>query len=277
VTREGGLVTQLSARRQAIIRLLETRDEHLPEPKRRADGVAGFVHRVKVPESCPDCLANDRVMFGCETCGGRGVVERYRERDPYSEAKSPAKYGLDGSRHDVRHERDRQIDMLGRQLRPAMSEAALLEEANKTGYQWENARRAMWKLYDYEAIDLALDELRAHDPSAYRALHAVYIYGWLTTISGAAEAACERGMAFLSPRLAAFEFARGRKLRAPGPAESPMANMIARGRHDDPKALEQRNEVIRRAIYVDGIPTAEVAALYGLTVSQVNRIAREAA
>jgi hypothetical protein len=269
--------TTLSVRRQAIVRLLETRDDNLPESSRRPDGVSGFVHHEKATETCPDCLANDRVMFGCETCGGRGVVERYRERDPYSVNEKTAKYGLDGARHDAAHARDRQIEMLGRQTRPAMSESQLLEEANREPYAWELARKRMYRLFDYEAVDLALDELRADDPSAYRALHAVYIYGWLTTISGAAEAACERGMAFLSPRLAAFEFARGRKLRAPGPAESPMVNMIARGRHDDPKALDQRNEVIRRAIYVDGIPTAEVAALYGLTVSQVNRIAREAA
>jgi hypothetical protein len=269
-----------SGRRQRIIRLLETRDEHLPEPTRRVDGVAGFVHRTKAPESCPDCLANGRISIACETCHGRGEILVWRERDPYSETKTPARYGLDGSRHDAAHERDRQIDALDRQLRPARPEAELLAEANETPYPWERARDRMHRQFDHRILDRMLDALRAHDDGAYRALHAVYVYKWLRGKDangdlldpvGEARAACERGLAFLSPRLAAFELARGRRLRAPG-IDSPPLNLAARGRGADRRSLDQRDAEIVRAVLEANIPTGSVALTWGLSVSQVNRI-----
>jgi hypothetical protein len=269
----------LSGRRQAILRLLETRDDNLPESSRRPDGVSGFVHHEKATETCPDCLANDRVMFGCETCGGRGVVERYRERDPYSVNEKTQKYGLDGARHDAAHARDRQIEMLGRQTRPAMSESQLLEEANREPYAWELARKRMYRLFDYEALDRVLDELRAHDPDACRALHVVYVYqtlrdkdddGNLLPPVGAAAVACERGFAFLSARLAAFEFAMGRKLRAPG-VERESVNMIARGRHADERALAQRNDAIRK-LHREGASIDDLKVRFGLKKSALYEI-----
>jgi hypothetical protein len=266
------------------VRLLETRDEHLPEPTRRVDGVSGFVHHAKAAEACPDCLANDRVMFGCETCGGRGVVEVYRARDPYSESKSPAKYGLDGSRHDAAHERDRKIEMLGRQLRPALPEEAMLEEANRTGYAWENARARMWKRYDYEALDLALDELRVHDPVAYRALHAVYVYVWLREKDddgnllppvGSAAAACERALAFLSPRLAAFEFARGRKLRAPGIEQAPTTRITGPMRPEAGAAAKRTRDEAMRAAAANGATVDELRAQFSVSKSTVYAVVNQ--
>lgn len=264
----------MSVRRQAIIRLLETRNDNLPEPTRTPDTAPGFVHRKKVPVACLDCLANDRVMVTCETCRGRGYVEEFRERDPYAESKT-AKYGLDGARHDATHARDRTIEALARQTRPAPKEADLLEEANREPYGWERARAQMVSRFDYAALDRVLDELRGHDPVAYRALHAVYVYGWLVEVGVAAEVACDRGLAFLSPRLAAFELARGRALRTPG-VKQPATNMFARGRGSDPRALEQRDAAVRAAIAA-GAATAEVAANFDLSISQVNRIVRSAA
>lgn len=279
----------LSARKQAIVRLLETRDDELPLPGKAATVASGFSHEART-RTCPDCLANGRVSVGCETCHGRGFVDpRYatiaatdalpddgERRDPYSVNAEAKRYGLDGSRHDAAYRRDREIESLARQTRPALSEAEMLEEANHNPFGWERARAQMWHRFDYAALDLALDELRNHDPVAYRALHAVYVYGWLREVSGAAEAACARGLAFLSPRLAAFEFARGRQLRVPG-VEQKRLNLAARGRGADERALAQRDEEIRRAVLDVGIPVVAVARTWSLSVSQVNRIVSRAA
>jgi len=246
-----------SDRRAAIIRLLETRDDNLPLPSARTVGVAGFVHD-KRSRSCPDCLANGRVMFDCETCGGSGVVDGSRfdrvsaadelpddgdRRDPYSVNEKTTRYGLDGSRHDTAHARDRQIEMLARQIRPALSEAALLEEANREPYVWEIARARMFRLYDYRALNTALAWLRNRFPAA---------------------------PAMSNFTLAYLDVVLPDPLRAPG-AEAAVVNVAARGRHADRRALDQRDDKVRAAID-SGTPTAEVAALFRLSVSQVNRI-----
>lgn len=118
-------------RRAAIVRLLETRDEHLPSLRAGAAAPAGFVSGVRV-RSCPDCLANGRVMFGCETCSGRGVVEASRlvrialtdewegqssKLDPYA-VRGVSPFGFDPTRHEQVRERERQIAALGAQTRP---------------------------------------------------------------------------------------------------------------------------------------------------------------
>jgi hypothetical protein len=188
-------------RRDAIVRLLRTRDEHLPEPVHRTEASAGFVHQdPDHRETCPDCLANDRPMFGCETCGGSGWVSAPRVRDPYAtEAVVP--FGFDGSKHDASHARDREIEVLGQQLRPA-SAVDELADANAHPYGWERARRQMLRLYDYPALDLALERLRLSDDGASRALHAVYVYAWqVEPLLGPLHRALERGLAFLDEHL----------------------------------------------------------------------------
>lgn len=204
-------------RQDAIIRLLRTRDEHLPEPIHRTEAAAGFVHRAPARISCPDCLANGNPMFGCETCGGRGYTEEHRERDPYAiDAVVP--YGLGPDRGEATRSRDRQIDVLEQQLRPA-SKVDELADANAHPYAWETARRQMYKLFDYAALDLVLEQLRVRDDGASRALHAVYVYGWQPDPTpGPLQEACERGLAFLDEHLPGPDNGTWRRrLRAPAP------------------------------------------------------------
>ncbi len=246
-------------REAAIVQLLRTRDEHLPTPTRRSEVSSGFAHGPALM-TCEDCLANGKVMYGCEPCGGRGFVAEKRDRDPMAKNETAA-YGLDGSRHDLTNARDRQIDALARQTRPA-SKIDELADANQNPYSWECERERMYRLYDYGALDRGLDQLRLTDDGAYRALHAVFVYGWLAEASATAEAACSRGLRFLAELLPD-------PLRAPGVPCS-VANLSARGRVADPRALAQRDAAIVAAL--GDASVREVAARFGLSVSQVNRI-----
>jgi hypothetical protein len=249
----------MTSRLDAIVRLLQTRDYHLPALAPRQAAPAGFIHDTYAPTVCPVCEGVDSI--NCTGCGGRGEVERHRNRDPYAKSETVTPYGLDGERHRAGHERDRQIDRLGRQTRPA---AAIDEDddAARNPYPWERERRRMYQRYDYAALDRTLDQLRLIDDGAYRALHAVYVYGWLAEASGAVEAACHRGIAYLDSRLPD-------PLRAPGTPQ-PAVNIAAHGPNADPRARNQRDQAVLTALN-DATPEA-VAARFGLSVSQVYRI-----
>jgi len=195
-------------RRYEIVWLLEHRNDHLPMPTHRLGTSSGFVGgrdakgRPLRTLSCPDCLANDRVMFGCETCGGSGEIPD-DSPDPYA-TNVVLPFGHDPTRHDVATERDGQIARLEQQTRLPRSEAELLQEANQRGYAWEEARAAMYRLHDFAALDIALDQLRSHDSDAAHAINGVYVDGWMAEvgiITPAAEQLCERGLSFLSWRL----------------------------------------------------------------------------
>lgn len=261
-------------RRDAIVRLLRTRDDNLPEPVRRTEASAGFVNKSR-PRTCPDCLANGRVMFGCETCGGSGEVSRRAlhrlavpdelpddgdRRDPYAEA-GVVPFGFDPSRHDAARDRDRQIAMLERQTAPPMSEADLLAEANEHPYVWELERRRMYRDFDYAALDRALDELRGVDYSAYRALHAVFVYRWLAECD-APHAHIERGIVFLDDHLP-------ETLRAPAP-EKPLTSTV-RGpmRPEAGKYAKHLRDGAMRAAADAGATLAELMESFGVSKSTV--------
>lgn len=202
-------------RRNEIVWLLTHRNDHLPLPARHVEGSSGFVNE-KRPRTCPDCLANGRTMIGCETCGGSGFVEPSRiglvsaadeladdgtTRDPYANNET---VGYDRTRHDDANRRDRQIEILRQQTRPAPTELELLEEANRRGYAWEEERAAMYRRFDFALVDQALDWLARYDADASHAINAVYVYGWLAEvgiITPLHETCCERGLAYISALL----------------------------------------------------------------------------
>lgn len=263
----------MSDRRAAIIRLLETRDDHLPTPTRREHSTPGFVNE-ESPRSCPDCLSNGRVMKSCEICGGSGVLSGKRldriavpdalpgdgeARDPYAVDKV-VPYGLDPTRHDRVRDRDAEIDRLSAQTRePWKSSADELAEANAHPEGWEVARRRMYQAFDYAALDRQLELLRQVDDGAYKALHACFVYRWVEPSAGF-DSACERGLRFLDERLPD-------PLRAPG-SEPAVANLKARGWLDDPKALAQRDGVIR-ARAIAGAKPRELAEEFKLSVASI--------
>jgi hypothetical protein len=239
-----------AGRRAQIVRLLETRDDHLPVLSAKPLSSLGFVHRALFRESCPDCLANDGRRPGCETCGGRGYLEGRRSRDPYDTGMSSGWFGSSSERHEAGREREREIARLEAQTAPPRSEADIAAEIPPD--PWERARDDRWARFDYGALDLALDELRLVDGSACRELHAEFVYG----VRRGSVSATERGLEFLSSRLPD-------PLRAPA-AVTPLGPVLA----IDGKA---RDREIRRLVR-DGAASGWVARRFGLSVSQVNRI-----
>lgn len=204
-------------RRNEIVWLLTHRNDHLPLPVRHVAEASGFVNEPR-ERSCPDCLANGRTMPGCETCGGGGVVQFGKlgrvaivdelpddgqTRDPY--AKNDV-VGVDVTRHEKTRERDATIARLHAQTRPPRKEAVLLEEANRRGFAWEEARRAMYRAHDFSAIDFALDVLRRRHPEVAHVVNAVYVDGWMAEvglITPLAEQVCEQGLWYLNALLPA--------------------------------------------------------------------------
>lgn len=233
-TTEAAELPEWLTRRGQIIRLLETMNDGLPEISRRDHSTSGFVNKVR-SRTCPDCLANGRVMIGCETCGGSGEVRPPRlgaiaapdalpddgaERDPYQENKTQP-YGLTNEARDREVAIDSAIARASDQLRrfPGFRPASArdeVEEANRSGgYPWERERRAAWKRYDYERLTVALDELRVADEAGYHLLHSVFVYGW-SEPSGTMEMVVERALRFLDGLMPT-------PMRAPGDPEHPAA------------------------------------------------------
>jgi hypothetical protein len=232
-------------RRAQIVRLLDVRFEGFPDVHRRFFGAStGFVHRTRAPQVCPVCEGVE--SFGCAGCGGRGEVEVLRERDPYAVDKIQP-YGITPDRREAEAARDRQIVALGRQTRPArdVDEAA---EADRDPWPWERARARLYRDYHLKALDLALEQLHLSWPG-------------LSAYSNA-------GLDFLDARLPD-------PLRAPA-APSPVVSPPPNGRAAGGAALSRRDAAIRSAID-GGAPTAHVSASFGLSISQVNKIAGKAA
>lgn len=160
---------KLDTRDDQILRLLDTRFDNLPESTRRDHSSSGFVHDTVVREACEDCLANDRPRFGCETCGGRGFIEKRRARDPYAIDQKVLPFGLDGSERERVRAIESAISVAERELkrfpgfRPSSS-ADEIEDANQHPYAWETARRSMYAEFDYAALDRALELLHHARP-----------------------------------------------------------------------------------------------------------------
>lgn len=193
-------------RRAAIIWLLEHRNDHLPQPTRIATA-SGFVGGKIRTLSCPDCLANDRVMFGCETCGGNGQIPDDRKdpmddplKDPPPDPRRKIYWGGNSRVEDAAW-RDRELSLLAHQIKAPRSEQDLLAEANQRGYAWEEQRRSLYRNTDLAALDRSLDRLRSHDTDAAHALNMVYVDGWLLQVGDITpliEVLCDRGIRFLS-------------------------------------------------------------------------------
>lgn len=158
----------MSERYDAILRLLDTRFDNLPDGMQsRATHSSGFVHG-KATVSCDDCLANGRRIIGCASCGGSGYITVSRN-DPYSESNDlhtvkvlPHGFGETIAKQRAR---DAELARLAAQTRePFASPEDELAEANKHPFSWEHARHLMYKLFDYAALDVAVDALQKTHP-----------------------------------------------------------------------------------------------------------------
>ena len=243
-----------SARRAAIVRLLEAVTDGLPLPGRSPMSTLGFVHGTSARESCADCLANGFVSRDCETCGGRGFVESRRLRDPYDTGLSSGWFGSSAAKHERDHERDAELARLEAQLERPRPEAEQVAESPPE--PWERARRRLRERYHLDELEQALEELAVVDVDAYRAVHACHVFGWLRP-AGRAGVCVDRALVFLDERLP--DPLRTPVVARPSAAVLPVTTTAA------------RNREIRR-LAKDGAASQWVAARFALTVSQVNRV-----
>lgn len=194
-------VAVLRLRFEAIVALLRSRDEGLPEISQRSGPSRGFSHDVEVLVDCPDCLerrSDGLATFGCETCGGSGHLRSFRGRDPYAIDKTQP-FGLTPDRHESRRDRDAELARLAEQTRPAFR-TSLDELAGLRPFPWEIERARLYRKWDFAALDLALAELRVADEQACRVLHGVYVYGYAAHSSRLA-AVVLRGLVFVEARM----------------------------------------------------------------------------
>lgn len=265
--RDSGPPPQQSDRRARIIRLLETRDQLLENTRRShiGSGVnSGFRHDTRAPTVCPVCEGCESA--NCTGCGGRGSIEVQRARDPYAVNDVKA-YGLTGAQHDRGYALDAEIDRLRQQTRePFASPEDELADANRRDYGWCEARKRMWRQFDYAALDLALEALRRVDDDGYRLLHEVYVYGWLPE-----PAEGSRPLVIVNDALTFVGQLMRDPIRAPGPEQPPRVQApLVRGAGR--RLFGARDARIRRRVLEDGEPTVAVTVSEGLSVSQVNRI-----
>jgi hypothetical protein len=260
-----------SLRRNQIIRLLETRDDHLPQPIRREHSPAGFIHNTQVRETCPDCFGENPGKVGCETCKSSGYIEYIRERDPYAVEKVQP-YGMTGDRHEKRRERDNELRRLEAQTSPPWTSAAdELAYANAHPEPWEIARARKWRDYDYPALHNALELLRDRDEGAYKLLHACHVYQWLET-SAVMEHAIERGLSFIDQRMPDVIRAPGDQ--APDPALAKDSLRYGK-RPEHEAARERRTTRVLRAHFAWGWSTEEIAQHESLTRRRVQQLIAE--
>lgn len=258
-------------RRGQIIRLLETRDDHLPQPIRREHSPAGFIHNTFVRETCPDCFGETPGKVGCATCKSRGYIEYVRARDPYAVEKVQP-YGMTGDRHEKRRERDNELVRLERQTASPWSSAAdELAYANSHPEPWEIERARKWRNHDYAALDNALESLRQRDAGAYHLVHATYVYGWLET-SASMEHAVERGLVFIGERMPAVIRAPGDDQAAPALAKDSL-RYGKRPEHE--AARERRTARVLRAHFEWGWSTEQIAQHESLTRRRVQQLIAE--
>ncbi len=249
-------------RRAQIIRLLETRDQHLPQPSRRQQIDPGFRHNVIAPTVCPTCEGCN--SFACTGCGGRGYIERRRSRDPYAVDKI-AKYGLDGSKHDRGYAIDHEIERLRQQTRPPLAtEADVI--ADTPEYGWIRARELMYASYDFASLDRAMDMLHQVDPDACSLLTRVYEYQTLPAPHpGTMMAALiDRGLRFVDKWM-------------PDPIRSPAdepAATVGRGpvRPEAGVSVRERRDRAMRADARNGVTVAELVIRYGVSKSTVYQV-----
>jgi hypothetical protein len=232
-----------------IVRLYETRDDHLPEPTRRDHATRGFIHQTDAHEACPDCLANDRTTYACETCGGRGYLVVQRDRDPYAVDKVQP-YGLNtDARLEAERDRSAELERLAAQTRaPWASVKDEIAEADKPGndYGWREARKTMCERYDYDALRVALEIVHVQHP----------------------------GVPDLSPYGLAFIDARmPERIRAPRAYVAP-TSVPAKGVSAGDKALKDRDRLVLD-LAAKGVDYGTIAKQVGLSARQLRRVINE--
>lgn len=168
-------------RRQATIVLLESRHAWQPSLTSQFARFGAVVGELATESAvCPKCKGAGDVnsrdgRVPCDNCGAQGtyLVDAYTGFRTAQEGAGTLRNAA-LSHHDLRLNRDGELQRLREQTRPPQSEATLLAETPP--YRWERERDRHYRHGDYAALDRAMDALRSSDLEAYTAVLQLFIY-----------------------------------------------------------------------------------------------------
>lgn len=175
-------MTLVDARAGACYAIARVLLSWIPPPAgSRPAGAPGFASETSRWETCPDCLSNDRVLPGCETCGGRGEVF-VGGRDPYAEPPDsvPADprriaAGFGGADRELARDRARRTEL---ELERLEEESRIRAGIHAPGDRESRAIDARDRLYRRGSVDKvarAIESLRDLSPTDYRHVWAVVL------------------------------------------------------------------------------------------------------
>lgn len=257
----------LSERAAAVLVLLRLLDSWIPPPRvARVYAAPGFAPSSTRYVSCPDCLANGRTMFSCETCGGRGEIADPGP-DPY--ADPPAKVppdprrraaGFGGADRERQHELARHVD---RELARLADELEVREgraAPTTAELRAHEARERLFAAGSFAAVALALDVLGDLLPADARACRRA-------AAGGAVDAVAVERLAALVP-VDVVRVPRGALVD-----ERDARDALWRGRMPAHGIARARRDADIVAAVRAGEAPGRIAARYGLTRRRVQQIA----
>lgn len=269
----------LSERGAQTYALLRTCLQWIPGPRSaHVSGPPGFSTRQRF-ESCPDCLANGRVLHTCETCGGRGEVPA-GSVDPYSDPPrhvppDPRRIasGFGGAARELARDRARALELELDRLRDEQAVRAGKQAPLSRELRLIAARDRLYAAGSYAQLARALERLRDLDVRAYRYCRAIALAS--PAIANDVDVAAVEALAALMPTT----------IRVPAGIPLRTADQLAQLARDARDALwrgrntwaaatrAQRDTLIVQALD-SGERTAAIARRYAISRRRVQQVAR---
>jgi hypothetical protein len=281
----------------AVYALARTQLDWIPTPPSKLRTQGGFAHGrdergVQLRWlACPDCLANDRPMFGCETCGGRGEVPD-AGRDPYEVQGSAPFFGEE---HQQARDRARMVD--AQIIRLRQLERARAGDASAIPEDWLTRalrlKAQQWQRGDYGLLEQWQEILGMRYPMRHLGWTSFVVEAQPLGFKAAVYAHLDETAAWLADRILSSigaENARRRQtaeLLAARPRLRPDRILVpvehaaepqtpGKGRWANGTAQGQRNATIV-GLAAEGKTAGEIARRVGLTKRRVQALLAEAA
>lgn len=269
----------LSDRGAQTYALLRTCLQWIPGPRSGyVSGPAGFSTRQRF-ESCPDCLANGRVLHTCETCHGRGEVPA-GSVDPYSDPPrdvpaDPRRIaaGFGGAARELARDRARALELELDRLRDEQAVRAGKQAPLSRELRLIAARDRLYAAGSYAQLARALERLRDQDARAYRYCRAIALAR--PAIAADVNVDAIERLAALMPST----------IRVPAGIPLRTADQLAllaragrealwRGRNEWAAATRAQRDQLIVAALDSGERTAAIARRYAISRRRVQQVAR---
>ena len=269
------MLTDRAARVYAILRCLLEWVPGPPATSPRTD--PGFGPAGSRWATCPDCLANGRVLFTCETCGGRGEVFE-GGRDPMSDPPAVPRdhrrraAGFGGSdREDARDRRRRLLDIERRLGEDADVRAGRIAPADRETRAID-ARDRLYARGSVSDVARALERLRDVDVDAYRACYSIALDPPAADVE--LDTRHPAGVELLAALVPDPVLVPAGMLQAPDVERIARAGRAAlwRGRNGWAARTRGERDALVRAAIVEGVSISTVSLRFGLSRRRVQQI-----